>query len=264
MKFRKISYVASFSVLLAIIYGFGGGSKYPGGSPGGYTGSPGDNKNCTQCHGGSATAVLGWITSDIPAEGYIPGETYNITVTISGTGDKGFEVSPQSPDGTLLGTLIDGAGIHLVNGSKAMTHDNSSTANPKVWEFQWIAPDAGTGEVTFYGAFTLNKPVTKLGALVVQEDQSVRIEEELNFSAEIFPNPVHDEINIAIIAQRSGQMEFRLTSANGSSYELPGPARITQGENKLRLELPGGIPPGIYFLNLIQGTSSGTYKILVR
>ena len=264
MKAKSIALTPVLFILLAIIYGFGGGSKYPGGSPGGYTGSPGDSKNCTYCHGGSATSALGWISSDIPAQGYIPGETYTITVTVSGTGDKGFEVSPQAPDGTLLGTLVDAAGVHLVNGSKAVTHDNSSSANPKVWEFQWTAPDAGTGEVTFYGAFTLNKPVTKLSVLVVQEDQSVSIEEMNSFNAEIYPVPVHDEINIALEAPRSGQMEFRLFSVSGSSFDLREPAGISKGMNNFRLPLPEGITPGIYFLNLRLGTSSGTYQILVR
>ncbi len=46
----------------------------------GYTGSPGDSlKNCTACHGGIAFPVDGWITSNIPSSGYVPGTTYTIT-----------------------------------------------------------------------------------------------------------------------------------------------------------------------------------------
>lgn len=32
---------------------------YPTGAPAGYTGSPGDGKNCTDCHGGTAENVSG-------------------------------------------------------------------------------------------------------------------------------------------------------------------------------------------------------------
>jgi len=155
-----ILFLASFS---------GDNTDYPGGAPAGYTGSPFDGKTCTQCHGGAASNVEGWITSDIPGDGYMPGTTYTITVTVSGSGKKGFEVSPHDQSGNLLGTLVAGSGNKLVGGGKYVTQSSSPTSNPSIWTFSWIAPEAGTGEVTFYGAFTVSEPVTKLSTLVVQE-----------------------------------------------------------------------------------------------
>lgn len=71
---------------------------YPTGAPPEKTGSPGDGSDCTQCHGGTAGNATGWITSNIPTDGYTPGQVYQITATnqISGTGKYGFEVSPQN------------------------------------------------------------------------------------------------------------------------------------------------------------------------
>lgn len=155
-----VLFLASFS---------GDNTDYPGGAPSGYTGSPFDNKDCTQCHGGNSSTVEGWITSDIPPAGYTPGTTYTITVTVSGSGKKGFEVSPHDLSGNLLGTLVAGSGNKLVGGGKYVTQSSSPTSNPSIWTFSWIAPEAGTGEVTFYGAFTVSEPVTKLSTLVVQE-----------------------------------------------------------------------------------------------
>jgi hypothetical protein len=144
---------------------------YPSGSPAGYTGSPGDGKDCTECHNGSSTPVTGWITSDIPPSGYTPGSTYNITVTVSGSGKKGFEVSPQNSSGTQLGTLVAGSGSHLAGGgSKYVTQNSGQNSNPSTWTFQWAAPSAGTGEVTFYGAFAVSKSATKTSMLAVQEN----------------------------------------------------------------------------------------------
>ena len=147
---------------------------YPNGAPAGKTGSPGDGSNCVSCHNGSASTVTGWITSNIPAQGYTPGTTYAMTVTVTGTGAKGFEVSPQSVTGAQLGVLIAGTGNKLVGGTKYVTQ---STAGPssgtKVWNFSWTAPAAGTGTVTFYGAFTVSKPVTKLSTLMVNENAVV-------------------------------------------------------------------------------------------
>lgn len=157
-------------LFVSILQAYSGDSTdYPGGSPAGYTGSPGDGKDCKQCHGGTTAAITNWITSDIPAEGYVAGSTYNITVTVTGSGKKGFQVSPQNSSGDLLGTLTAGTGSELNGGGKYVTQSFSVNTNPATWTFGWTAPASGTGEVTFYGAFTLNKPVTKTSSLTVQE-----------------------------------------------------------------------------------------------
>ncbi len=144
---------------------------YPSGSPAGYTGSPGDGQHCVSCHGGSAATVSGWITSNIPPAGYTAGSAYTITVTVSGSGKKGFEVSPQSATGTQLGVLAAGTGNKLVGGTKYVTQSSSgSTSSTVSWSFTWTAPVLGTGNVTFYGAFTVGKSNTKLSTLVVSEN----------------------------------------------------------------------------------------------
>jgi hypothetical protein len=144
---------------------------YPTGAPPAKTGSPGDGSNCTECHGGTATTVTGWITSNIPASGYVPGQTYQITANnqITGSGKFGFEVSPQNVAGTLLGTLTAGVNSQLVGSNKYVTHTNANTSVSS-WTFNWTAPAAGTGQVTFYGAFAKGKPgPVRLSTLVVDE-----------------------------------------------------------------------------------------------
>jgi hypothetical protein len=144
---------------------------YPSGSPAVYTGSPGDGQHCVSCHGGSAATVSGWITSNIPATGYVAGTSYAMTVTVSGSGKKGFEVSPQNVAGLQLGVLAPGTGNKLVGGTKYVTQTSSgSTSSTVIWNFTWTAPAAGTGTVTFYGAFTVGKLITKLSTLEVNED----------------------------------------------------------------------------------------------
>jgi hypothetical protein len=146
---------------------------YPSGAPAGYTGSPGDGNDCSSCHGGSPTTVSGWISSDIPAEGYTPGTTYTITATATGTGNKGFEVSPQNSSGTLLGTLTAGSNNHLTGSGKYVTHNAAVSGSTATWTFTWAAPASGTGSVTFYGAFAITTSTTKLSTLVVSENTAV-------------------------------------------------------------------------------------------
>jgi len=149
-------------------------SAYPSGAPAGYTGSPGDGQHCVACHGGSAVTVTGWITTNIPATGYIAGTVYTITATVSGSGKKGLEVSPQSATGTQLGILAAGSNNHLVGGTKYITQNSAgSTSSTVTYNFSWTAPAAGTGPVTFYGAFCVGKSNTKLSTTVVSEDASL-------------------------------------------------------------------------------------------
>ncbi len=140
------------------------------GAPAGYTGSPGDGQNCTSCHGGSAVNVTGWITTNVPTQGYTAGTTYTITVVATGTGKKGFEVSPQSVTGTQLGTLAAGTGSKLVGGTKYVTHSAAgASSGTSTWVFSWTAPAAGTGPVHLYMAAVVSQPNTKLENIVVNE-----------------------------------------------------------------------------------------------
>lgn len=144
----------------------------PQGAPAGKTGSPGDGGATCQasgCHSGTPTFVAGIISSNAPVEGYTPGTTYTITVTTTGSGNKGLEVSPQDLSGNLLGTMIAGTGTKLLGGGKYLTHTTPKTGSSATWTFQWKAPAAGTGDVTFYGAFAITDKSTKKSTLVIKE-----------------------------------------------------------------------------------------------
>lgn len=150
----------------------------PQGAPAGKTGSPGDGGATCQtsgCHSGSVTVVPGIMTSNVPTEGYTGGTTYTITVTTTGSGNKGLEVSPQDLTGNLMGTLIAGTGTKLLGGGKYLTHTTPKTGSSATWTFQWKAPAVGTGDITFYGAFAVTDKSTKKSTLVIKEKVAVVI-----------------------------------------------------------------------------------------
>ncbi|MCX6251184.1 MAG: T9SS type A sorting domain-containing protein [Bacteroidetes bacterium] len=170
MKNNVLQFLSLGLFVMVIMTGFNKTVlAHSNGSPSGYTGSPGDGHTCTSCHGGSSSTVTGWITSNVPTAGYTGGTTYTITITATGTGHKGFEVSPQNAAGTQLGTMIAGSGSKLVGGTKYCTHNSAPTGDPTVWTCSWTAPIAGTGTVTMYGAIVVTEPVTKLCTLVINE-----------------------------------------------------------------------------------------------
>ena len=132
-------------------------------SPTGYTGSPLEfsGRTCGTvggCHGGGVMDQIGWVTSDIPACGYTPGQTYTITVfaTSAGRTKFGFSCSSQFPSASTAGTLIAGTGTQLNGSGRYVSHTSAGTAqngtNSRTWSFQWIAPAAGSGSLTFYAA----------------------------------------------------------------------------------------------------------------
>ncbi|MCX6275856.1 MAG: T9SS type A sorting domain-containing protein [Bacteroidetes bacterium] len=170
--------------LMIVDSGFNNADSHTSGSPSTRTGSPGDGgATCKNCHAGPTPATqAGLITSTIPAGGYTAGQTYTITATIARQGHTkfGFEISPQNPAGALLGTLIvtNTTEMQLVGSGKYITHKTAgvSGTNSRTWVFNWTAPAAGTGDVTFYGAFNITNALnnssgdtTVLSTLTVNE-----------------------------------------------------------------------------------------------
>jgi len=265
---KRFVFLSGIPLLIAgivLLSSFGGddNSDYSGGSPAGYTGSPGDGKDCVQCHGGTTTFEAGWITSDIPPEGYTPGNTYNMTVTVSGSGDKGFQVSPQDPAGQQLGTLIAGPGTHLNGGTKYVNHSSKSTANPATWNFQWTAPVAGTGEVTFYGAFTVNKPVTKTSTLVVQQ-ASVGTDDKLSDQVQLalYPNPVQRFLTIRMETREAMDLQVSVINLSGQ-HHLFNIIRLQPGIKTQQLDM-SSLLPGIYLLKVSDGKRVFSRKIIKK
>ena len=159
---KTISFIFIIFASLIIFYPLPSNSNSTG-SLGGKTGSPSDGVSCTQCHyAGTANGAI--ITSNIPLNGYTPGETYTINVNInqSGVDNFGFEITSEE---TNFGSAKKGVFFvtnntetKLVNNNTAITHQAAGvngTNNSKTWSFDWQAPGfaSSTGSVTFYGAF---------------------------------------------------------------------------------------------------------------
>ncbi len=158
--------VALFCVMTITHIDFTDAHSNNAGAQAGYTGSPNENnsRTCSSqnggCHSGTGTTFQSnMISVDIPDCGYIAGETYTVTLTVSSPGrnEFGFSVSPQLTGGATAGTMIASAGTQLNGSGRYLTHTAAGTVesspNTRVWTFDWIAPSAGSGDVTFYAAF---------------------------------------------------------------------------------------------------------------
>jgi len=156
---KKSLFIISITCAFAVLFYPNTSNSNSTGSPGGKTGSPMDNGDCTSCH--NTTNVSGsYISTNIPTNGYIPGSTYTITANIHiGTGGlslHGFEVTAEAelPTTSKAGTffITDNNTTKLVNNGNAVTHTAGGN-NLSTWSFDWQAPSAGHGDVSFYASF---------------------------------------------------------------------------------------------------------------
>jgi len=136
-------------------------------TPGGYSSSPTDDKNCSSCHKAKAKALDGIISSNCENSTYVPLKTYTITLKLKGN-DKskrfGFQVSPQTATGKLQGKLVVTDALQTKLASAKYINQTAKGADgigEKKWTFDWVAPAKGSGSVTFYGSFVIGgKPET--------------------------------------------------------------------------------------------------------
>ena len=106
--------------------------------------------NCTQCHygsvnsGGGSASVLG-----LPGGGYIPGESYILTVSVSGSNERGYGFQMASQVGNdnagtfSLGSTSENAEL---NGNRVQ-HSTRTVSGE--WIIEWLAPSSDVGDITF-------------------------------------------------------------------------------------------------------------------
>lgn len=255
--------IIAMVVVVVFLAGFSGQDlKNSGGAPAGYTNSPGDGQNCTHCMGGTAAPVTDWITSDIPSSGYEPGNTYTLTLTSSGTGKKGFQLSPQDLSGNMIGTLIPGTGTELTGSGKYITHSSAPSGNPTTWNFQWTAPSSGVGAVTFYASFAVTKLNTKTTTLTVNQS-TVGVEEKNLAEMVVFPNPAKESVNVVCTNVTGGVLKLELVNIQGSTVGILAEEEAVPGIWQKRFT--PGMGSGIYFLRLsIDNKIVSSAKILMQ
>ncbi len=231
------------------------------GGPSQSAGAPdGGNQTCAKsgCHAGTAQDRDNMITTTIPASGYIPGETYTITIgTSEGSVVKwGFQATVQDAAGNLQGSYIftNSAQTQFPtqgnNTNKYVTHtsagNSTTTPGSKSWSFDWTAPAAGTGEISIYctinasnnGNNSSNDLILK-DVLSVSENisTSIQLEKAENLFT-IFPNP---SSGVQIKVTIPNETEFTIYNALGKQVLTK---QMDQGLQQLDVS---ELPSGLYF-----------------
>lgn len=154
------------------------------GSPIAKTGAPGE-PDCTQCHTGTPQNGASALQLNLGgAVSYIPGNIYTITLNLTDASAKnGFQLTVRDNLNTTAGVLVATDGVNTQKQSSAskeyITHKTAGTPLSS-WSFQWTAPAAGTGDVTFYIAANKSNAMNNTAGDVIYLHQFVLPEEFSN------------------------------------------------------------------------------------
>lgn len=259
-----------FIAITALLFTFGLSVQQiisnPTGAPAQASGGPAEaGATCTQsgCHFGAPAAVTDIITTDIPAAGYTPGATYNITVTVAGSGWKGFMVSAQNETGTYLGTMIAGTGSKVVF-TNYVTHSSDKSTASAVWTFKWKAPAAGAGAASFYGSFAVTRNTTRTQKVTVQENTTTGVDEVQNGVAfNAYPNPVMDQLNLTLDLPQSERTTITMVSIDGKQSNVLFDGIRQSGKQEASFDV-SDMSNGLYLVQITTPTTSSYRKVLIN
>jgi hypothetical protein len=231
---------------------------FPSGSPGGKSGSPGDNgANCTDCHSGTTANQEGWIISPLmQVMGYSPNETYSII--LAGYDESaqlyGFEITAEDDGGNKVGSFLpDVLGFtQLINNSTAVTHTVLGTTpitDSAIWLINWTAPATTVGNITFYAAVnaangngSTSGDQVYLTHMTASPSTSIADRNAHN-ALGIYPNPSDGRINLDIERTENGQ-QLEVMNLTG---QLVYSTEAVRGKNSMDL---GFLQKGIYIVRM--------------
>ena len=158
MKKRYISILAFAALVPALLSNSNGVAEEQNKDR---TGAPGSDNPCSQCHSAGEFGTVAFVTLyDLgtmdPVTSYVPGETYFAEFSVGSTlfpaaSVYGFQGTAVLNDGSNAGTFQNpSVGVQLEDVEGRHIIEHSAAANLGLWSSEWVAPETGSGDVTFY------------------------------------------------------------------------------------------------------------------
>jgi len=253
----------------------------------GATGSPGETTcNTSQCHtGNTVNAAGGSIVISAPTLTnweYVPGTVYPISVTVARSSVSlfglGFEAlrSTGANGGTLVitnatQTKILNAFIGGNNRSNVVHKQNGgASSGSHTFNFNWTAPVAGTGNVTFYSAGNAaNGNGNAAGDFIyttshIVTEMTSGIKDITDESAmQVYPNPVVDKFKVRFNLKESAFVEIKMLDTQGKVVSDVLSNTLPAGEQELQHTPMINLSPGVYFLQMIIDGKQAVKRIAV-
>lgn len=205
------------------------------------TGGAGQS-SCSNCHGSAGAGGSVALTSDIPTGGYTPGTTYHMTATVTYAGRScfGIDLIALNSSNASTGTIIvtDATYTKTVTSASKVNLEQKTPKPTGTFTFDWTAPVAGTGNVTFYfaGLAANNNGTDDTGDYTYTGNQVYAENvggsngvQNIQASASVFPNPATAQLTVKSNIQSSavitvvdinGRLMQQMPVENAANFEL--------------------------------------------
>jgi hypothetical protein len=251
----------------------------------GKTGSPGEG-TCTGCHTGAVlNDGMGLVTissTDLINWQYTPGQTYSIDVNVTRTGSPlfGFDCECLNSNNQDAGTfIVTNSETQILNATvssvirKNMVHtlNGGNTVNMHTFSFKWKAPSTNIGNVTFYvtgnaangNLITSGDHIYSTTQVVTPGTTEVLTTEQKNTGFSIYPNPAQQQFTVLFSASDNEKAIIKLFSMDGKEIEITEQLQTLGNTTSLEIQIPN-VPKGVYMIQLQNGTSVKTQRIIIQ
>ena len=274
---RKITILLPFVFAVFIMLNNGFGFTNSLQPPASRTGAPGET-NCagSGCHVGAPmlNSPLLEIDFNNGSAFYEADVTYDIALNVNQTGARyGFEMVALDAANNSVGQFAaTGANTainpNMPNGRSYINHLNAPTS--RNFTFQWTAPAAEVGAVTFYAAGNAangnGNPMGDMiftNSLTVDMNTGINDAERMKFSH--YPNPVSDRLNVQYELQQTQNVRISLHNLSGKEVAVLQNRRLNAGTQTHVFELENNsLSTGLYLLKMEGETFRINRKLLVK
>ena len=236
---------------------------------GGYSGALGTSKTCaSSCHASSAGTI---VVTGFPSV-YQPGKTYAISVKTNG-GNKIINFNATTRKGVtsaIAGTFAAGLNSALYTGTDGGVYAPTHLVDSA--QFQWTAPAAGTGTVTFYIAGMQGTSTgsssgksTKLSVSATENTTAVAIGDQVNTDFTLtqnFPNPFNPATTIGYRIANRSRVTLKVFDAAGREIATLVDGQKEAGTHSISFNA-SGLSSGTYFCQLAAGNHLQIRKMQV-
>lgn len=241
----------------------------------------GVGETCAHCHTGGnfdpSLEITVKNTSNQNVLGYTPGASYSVHVKInhgSGTPDGyGFQLvgivdADSSGINKFTNISSNAKEVAGIFGRYYYEHKNGvSVANE--FTFDWVAPTAGTGDITFYSSgIAVYKNAANSGdgaannKLTLQEGQILSNQSSFSIAnIRLLGNPSVDEIHIVLDATLASDATISLYDINGQQV-INAKQDLVVGSNPISLDATS-LKEGVYILSVQTKQGNITKKVLL-
>lgn len=277
MKFKFIYTFLFLSLILIVSSASKNGRATVGW---GNTGAPGDQLTnggqpwtCQTCHNSAAIQVTQTFEltddagNDVFATGYTPGETYNAKLTVNAAVGTpvlyGFQIlclnagqDMNGPEASNWTPVSNNVAVRAAANTNRTYVEHATASASNEFTMTWVAPSAGSGEVTFYvvsNGTNDNNATSGDGATsgkfsLTEDGTSSAKHLKLSVAMNLFPNPVASQLSVNINTDDSGMYDWSVIDVQGRTIQN-GQFDLSQGETIQSVNL-SEVAAGLYQFQL--------------